>query len=257
MAAHTQAIDNLRFPDLRTLSLGSGGVIESPLFNPSLLGFIDRNKLYSHYYNRYSISNLANVGGGLYYKNNILPAGFEITSFGYNDYRESMFRFSFGKRIANYWAIGVSFQYCMFQSLQDEENTGRISADIGITYRPSETFNIGLAALHCPSVKIGDKNVDNEHLVPYSIAAGINWRVTSSALITGSVENNREEPLTGSFGVEYQPFDDFHLRTGIRTTPLRPSLGVGYRFAGFNFDVGMLYHSVLGVSMGFGFSFNF
>ena len=86
------AIDNLRIPDLRTLSIGGGGVTETPLYNPALLATLKQNRLYANYYNRYSVSELATVSGGFYFVNDILPAGFEITSFGYDEYRESLFQ---------------------------------------------------------------------------------------------------------------------------------------------------------------------
>jgi hypothetical protein len=251
------AADNLRIPDLRSLSLGGGGVTETPLFNPALLPVREQSKLYANYYNRYSVSELATVSGGFYYLNDILPTGIEITSFGYDEYRESLFRLSVGKQIAHKWSLGVAVQYSLLQSVLFEENSGRVSADIGITYRPVENMLTGLSILHFPSVKTGDKNVDNKHIAPYSVQLGFNWDIMNTVLITASLENSEEESLTGSFGMEYAPFDDFKIRTGIRTAPLRPSLGVGYRIAGINADVGMIYHSILGVSMGVGFSFSF
>ncbi|MDR1525446.1 MAG: hypothetical protein LBS79_09395 [Tannerella sp.] len=251
------ATDNLRIPDLRTLSLGGGGVTETPLFNPALLAVQKRNKLYANYYNRYSISELATVSGGFYCVNDILPAGIEITSFGYDEYRESLFRLSTGKQIAHKWSLGVAFQYALLQSALFEESSGRISADIGIMYRPVENVLTGLSILHFPSFKTGDKNIDNKHIASYSVQLGFNWDVLNMVLITGSLENSEEDILTGSFGMEYTPYDDFKIRTGIRTAPLRPSLGVGYRIAGIHADIGMTYHAVLGVSMGVGLSFSF
>lgn len=251
------AIDNLRIPDLRTLSLGGGGVTETPLYNPALLPILSQNKLYANYYNRYSVSELATVSGGFYYRNDLLPAGLEITSFGYDEYRESLFRLSMGRQIAEKWTIGVAIQYALLQSELFEENSGRVSADIGISYRPVENVLTGLSILHIPSVKVGDKNINNKHIAPYSIQVGFNWKIINTVLITGSMEHCEEDPVTGSFGTEYMPLDDFKIRTGIRTSPLRPSLGVGYRIAGFDADVGMVYHSVLGVSMGIGISFSF
>jgi hypothetical protein len=251
------AIDNLRIPDLRTLSIGGGGVTETPLFNPALLAVQKRNKLYVNYYNRYSVSELATVSGGFYYSNDILPTGIEITSFGYDEYRESLFRLSVGKQIAHKWLLGVAVQYSLLQSALFEENSGRISTDIGIAYRPVENVLAGLSVLHLPSVKTGDKNVDNKHIAPYSVQLGFNWNIMNMVLITGSLENSEEENVTGSFGMEYVPFEDFKIRTGIRTAPLRPSFGVGYCISGINADVGVVYHSVLGVSMGVGLSFSF
>ena len=251
------AIDNLRIPDLRILSLGGGGVTETPLYNPAVLATRTQSKLYANYYNRYSVSELATVSGGFYYMNNILPTGLEITSFGYDEYRESLFRLSMGRKIAERWAVGVAIQYAMLQSELFEENSGRISADIGLTYRPIENVLTGLSILHLPSVQIGDKSIDNDHIAPYLIQLGFNWEVINTVLITGSVSNCKDDPVAGTFGMEYMPLEDFKIRAGITSSPLRPSLGVGYRIAEIDIDAGMIYHSVLGVSMGVGLSFSF
>jgi hypothetical protein len=251
------ATDNLRIPDLRTLSLGGGGVTETPLCNPALLAVQKESKLYANYYNRYSIRELATVSGGLYYRNDWLPAGVEITSFGYDEYRESLFRLSTGKRIAQKWSLGVAIQYALLQSILFEESSGRISADIGLAYQPVENVLTGLSILHFPSVKTGDRNVDNKHIASYSVQLGFNWDVMDVVLITGSLENSEEDTVSGSFGMEYMPYNDFRIRSGIRIAPFRPSFGVGYRIAGIHADVGMNYHAVLGISMGVGLSFSF
>ena len=251
------ATDNLRIPDLRTLSIGGGGVTETPLLNPALLALRKESRLYANYYNRYSVSELANASGGLYFANDILPAGFEITSFGYDQYRESLFRLSAGKRIARKWSLGIAIQYAMIQSELFEEHSGRISSDIGIAYRPVENVLTGLSLLHFPSVQTGDKAFDNTHIAPFSVRIGFNCEIMNFGIITGSLENSRETPLTGAFGLEYPAFDDFRIRAGIRTAPLSPSFGIGYRIAGFMADAGMVYHAVLGASMGVGISFSF
>jgi hypothetical protein len=252
-----RAIDNLRIPDLRTLSVGGGGVTETPLYNPALTATLKQHKLYANYYNRYSISELATVSGGFYHANDFLPVGFEITSFGYDEYRESLFRLSMGKRIAEKWTVGIAVQYMLLQSLLFEESSGRVSSDVGITCYPVENVLIGLSVLHLPSVKVGYESVDNKYIAPYSLHVGFNWRVINTMLITGSADHSEEESVAGSFGVEYMPFDNFRIRTGLRSSPLKPSLGVGYQIAGIQFDAGMLYHSILGVSMGIGISFSF
>ena len=251
------AIDNLRIPDLRTLSLGGGGVTETPLYNPALLATLSRHKLYANYYNRYSVSELATVSGGIFLVNDFLPAGFEITSFGYDEYRESLFRLSLGKQIAEKWTVGVAIQFMLLQSELFEQSSGRISSDLGITFRPVENVLTGLSILHLPSVKVGDKTIDNKHIASYMIQTGFNWQVMNAVLITGTADYCEEDALGGSFGVEYMPVEKFSIRAGLRSSPLKPSFGVGYQLADIHFDVGMLYHTVLGVSMGFGISFSF
>ena len=257
LSLYAGAIDNLRIPDLRTLSIGGGGATETPLYNPAILAIKTQSKLFANYYNRYSISELSTVSGGFHYVNNIIPAGFEISSFGYDEYRESLFRLSLGRRIAEQWTVGIAIQYTMLQSELFEENSGRISSDIGITYRPVENVLTGLSILHIPSTKVGDENIDNSHIAPYSIQLGFNWEITNTMLIIGNVSNCKEDPVCGSFGMEYMPLDDFKIRAGIKSSPLMPSLGVGYRIAGIDIDTGMIYHSVLGISLGLGLSFSF
>ena len=257
LSTHICATDNLRIPDLRTLSIGGCGVTEVPLFNPAVLGTKTLSKIYASYYNRYSVNELATVNGGFYYVNDIMPTGIDITSFGYDEYRESLFRLSMGKQIARQWTIGIAIQYAMLQSELFEDNSGRVSADLGITYRPVENLLTGLSVLHAPSIKVGDKNVENKHIAPYSVHLGFNWEVINTMLITGSISNSEEDSVNGSFGIEYMPFDDFKIRIGLKTSPLMPSLGVGYRLSGIDIDAGMIYHSVLGASMGLGLSFSF
>jgi len=251
------AIDNLRIPDLRTLSIGGGGVTETPLYNPALLATLNKHKLYANYYNRYSVSELATVSGGFYYANRFLPVGLEITSFGHDEYRESLFRFALGKQIAAKWTVGVSVQYMLLQSLLFEERSARISSDMGVTFRPVENVLTGLSILHLPSIRLGDKNIDNKHIASYMIQAGFNWKVINTVLITATIDHCEETPVAGSFGMEYMPFDNFKLRAGVRSSPLKPSFGVGYELGGIHLDVGMVYHRVLGVSMGLGVSFSF
>ena len=61
----------------------------------------------------------------------------------------------------------------------------------------------------------------------------------------------------GNAGIEYAPFKNFHIRAGVQTTPLLPTLGIGYRLTGFTVDVATIYHPVLGVSTGLGLSYSF
>jgi hypothetical protein len=257
IVSNVAAKDNLRIPDLRTLGMGGGGVTTTPLLNPALLAVQDKNKLFANYYNRYSISELATVSGGFHFCNDVLPVGLDITSFGYDEYRESLFRLSFGKLLADRFSLGIAVQYALLQSELYQESTGRVSADIGLAYQPVDNLLIGLSILHLPSVHVGDKNIENKHIAPYSIQLGINYSISDNMLITGGVGHNKEDNITGAFGVEYTAFEDFSIRAGLHTTPFSPSLGVGYKIYSIRADVGMVYHSVLGTSMGIGISYSF
>ncbi|MDR3193894.1 MAG: hypothetical protein LBT76_01205 [Tannerella sp.] len=251
------ARDNLRLADVRTLGMGGNGVTHAVLFNPALLAWQDRKDARIDYFNRYSIKELATVSGGFCLPNRILPAGLHIASFGYDEYRESMFRLSVGKQLNDCWALGVSVQYALLQSVIFETDASRLSTDIGASFRPAEYWFLSLSVINFPSVSLNSESVDSERIAAYLIELGVNWQMMDDLLLTGGLAHNREAPLCASMGMEYRPFPDFHLRAGVKTSPFLPSVGAGYAFAGVTVDVVMIYHPILGVSTGIGLSCSF
>jgi hypothetical protein len=237
--------------------MGGNGVSHTPLFNPALLALQEWKELRVDYYNRYSLSELATISGGFCFPNGILPFGLHIASFGYDEYRESLFRFSAGKRLNTYLTLGVSVQYALLQSELFETDASRLSTDIGATFRPVDNWLITMSVINFPSVSLNSENIDSERIASFLIGMGVNWQVINNLLMTGGIAHNKEIPLDASLGMEYLPYTDFHLRVGLRSSPFRPSLGFGYHFSGLTAEVVMIYHPVLGVSTGLGLSYSF
>jgi hypothetical protein len=247
-----EARDNLRTPDARTLSMSGNGVVHTPLFNPALLALKVRNELRVDYYNRYSVDELATVSGGFCYANKILPAGLHIASFGYDEYRESLFRLSLGKRLNAHWTLGISVQYVILQSELFEVDASRLSTDIGATFSPVDNWLIAASVINLPSFSLNSESVDNKRITPYVVSLGISRQVINTLWITGGATHSEETPWDASLGMEYLPYTDFHFRAGLRTAPVRPSAGFGYRFHGLTTDVALIYHPILGISAGLG-----
>ncbi|MDR1600844.1 MAG: hypothetical protein LBS42_00235 [Tannerella sp.] len=251
------ATNNLRLPDIRSLSMGGNGGAHSAFFNPSLLGMQAERTLRADYYSRYSLKELATLSSGFCYPNRILPVGLHVASFGYDEYRESLFRLSAGKRLNEAWALGVGVQYAVIQSEILESDATRISADIGITFRPVDNLSTGLSIINFPSVSLNEEGVDSKRIGAYLAELNANWNMMNGVLMTAGIAHCKETSLLASFGMEYLVTDDFHLRAGIRTSPFQPSLGTGYRLNGVMIDAVMIYHPVLGASLGLGLSYSF
>jgi len=251
------ATDNLRIADVRTLGMGGNGGAHSSFFNPALLGVESSRSFRADYFNRYQMKELATLSAGLCLPNRVLPFGLNIASFGYDQYRESLFRLSVGKQLNEVWALGISVQYSVLQSEIFESDAARISTDIGIVCQPSENVLIGLSAINLPSVTLNEEGVDSERIGAYLAELNINWNIIDNVLLTGGAAHCKETPFSASLGMEYVPLDDFRFRAGIRSAPFRPSLGVGYSFLDITLDVAMVYHPVLGVSLGLGLSYSF
>jgi len=254
---YLKATDNLRLPDIRTLGMGGTGSVHSVLFNPSLLAIRTSNELRLDYYNRYSIKELSSISAGVSFRNNMLPVGLHVASFGYDAYRESMFRFSAGKQLNTKLALGIAVQYAILQSELFETTSSRLSTDIGIAFRAVDNWLITASIINFPSIAINDEEVNNERVAMWMAEVGFNWHVINNLFITGGVMRNAETPLGASIGMEYQPYKDFHLRVGLKSSPFRPSIGIGYGFSKFTADVVMIYHPILGISTGLGLSYSF
>lgn len=255
---YMSAINNLRMADIRNMGMGGGnGVTLSPLYNPALVALCTENTVRINYFNRYGLKELGNYNGSLYLPNTILSFGIDISAFGYDAYRENLFRLLLGKQLSRKWTIGVGFQYAFVQTELYEEKISQLSTDIGLVYSPVDNLLIGVLLMNTPSAQMGDKSFVIKDFEAWLLQLGFNWKVINNVLIVCSLESNDEYPLAFGAGIEYTPFTDFCVRAGIKSKPFLPAFGVGYRLAAFTIDVAAVFHPVLGVSSGIGFQLSF
>jgi hypothetical protein len=251
------AADNLRTGDIRSVGMGGNEATTSALFNPSLIALSERHIIRINYFNRYGLKELGNVNGSLYLPNDMLPLGVDIASFGYDAYRESMFRFLAAKRLNSRWAFGVSVQYALLQTELYEEQPAQLSVDMGLAYAPVDNLLASLSITNFPSIFFGDEFLEKKEFMYCLIQAGFLWEVMNRVFISAALTTSKTCALGGCLGIEYAPFGDFSIRAGVKGAPLLPSFGFGYGFSGFNVDVAAVYHAVLGISTGVGLSFSF
>lgn len=250
--------NNLRIGDIRSMSMGGNEVTQTPHFNPSLLTEFSSMKVGLHYSNRYQLKELSTISGNFYYPNSFLSAGLHISSFGYDSYRETMFRLLMAKALNDQWSLGISFQYGLLETeLWEHNSSGQISTDIGIHYKPVNNWLIGLLIMNFPSISLSHKIVDSKELTNYLIQIGFQWRVMNDVLIAATLESGEEVFITPHFGIEYTPYDTFSIRMGMKGPALLPSFGIGYSYSHFTVDISAVYHSVLGFSNGISVKYQF
>lgn len=251
------ATDNLRLVDMRSLGTGGNGVTQSTFSNPALVSFIPSRTVHIDYFNRYAMKELGTLAAGYAYPNRLLPFALDVSSFGFDAYRESLFRISLAKKLNDKWHAGVSIQYSRVQSLGAEEVPQYLSTDVGILFVPVDKVLIGVLITNWPVVSLIKENRDIKGFTDYSFQIGFQWQVINNLFIIGTGESNKTDPLTGSFGIEYRPYSSFQLRAGIQIHPLLPAFGLGYCFSSFQVNTAFLYHPVLGLSTGIGFTYQF
>jgi len=249
---------NLRLADIRSLGLGGNEVTQSSLFNPALVAFNTIRNAELGYFNRYGLKELSSGYFSVNYPNQYLSAAVNISTFGYEKYRESLFRFPLAKKLSDRWWLGVSVQYALLQTvLYEEQQVSRLSTDVGILFNPVDNLLIGLLISDLPSVRFGDNIASDNSNTPYFIQLGFQWDIINSLLITCSAKYDDEANVCPDFGIEYKPYEQFMFRMGMRGTPLTPSFGVGYVHSFIHVNTVFMYHSILGVSSGIGLAFSF
>ncbi len=251
------ARDNLRLPDVRSIALGNNGVTQSSLYNPSLVALAKGRSVHLNYFNRYGLKELGTVNGSLLLPNRLLPVAFNVYSFGYDEYRETMFRASVAKPLNRHWSAGIAFHYSMLETELYEGGKGRISTDVGVNYSPFDNLLIGMLMMNAVSVHTGDKTTKYKDFKGYMIQLGIEWEVVNNLLIMGYAGTGEDKEWTGSIGLEYKAFRSFYIRSGVEMRPVAPCFGVGYDLFSFSMDVATVYHPVLGVNIGIGITFSF
>lgn len=251
------AVDNLRLTDIRSLGMGGNEVTQSSLSNPALITLHACKSVGTDYINRYSVKELGTVHIGFQYPNIVLPASVDIFSFGYDKYRETMFRVSVGKLLNEKWRVGIGIQYAFLQTDILEDVPKRLSIDMGLLYSPVDKLFIGLLIMNFPSISLNPEKIEIKDFTDYSVQIGFQWDIMNRLLIAGTAGTDKETTITGSAGMEYIPFDKFRIRAGIKLSPLLPSMGIGYSFYRFTVDVAVVYHSVLGISSGLGLKYTF
>jgi hypothetical protein len=222
-----------------------------------LIVLTEQSSIGIHYFNPYAMKELGLLNAAFYLPNPILPAGAHIASFGYDAYRQTLFRLFTGKRLSKQWLLGLSIQYTILQTELFDEAPARLAADLGINYAPTENLLLGLLIINLPSVSVGDNTVERKDFTPYQIQAGFQWTLIDHLLLSATLDTGDEHPLGIALGIEYLPLDDFSIRAGLKGAPLLPSFGFGYRFSHYYIDAAAVYHPLLGISTGLGFSYSF
>lgn len=257
ISVYSFAQTNLRNIDSRSIGMGGNAVTNTALINPSCLCLSTSQRVDINYFNKYGLKELSSVS--LLYANPRfhLPFAVHISSFGYNKYRESMFRLALSKQVSSKWILGVSLQYSFLQSELFEEVVKRISTDAGVLFLAGENLLIGLSITDLPSVRLDDKTVNNEAFNHHSVSTGFQWRFINTMLIALTAGYDSHTNLHFNLGMEHNFYDDFFIRAGVQTNPLVPSFGAGLRFSSFTIDAAAGYHHLLGFSPGLGLSVSF
>ena len=182
------------------------------------------------------------------FPNRWLDAGIKFSTFGFSDYRYSLFSTTLAKKINHRFSIGSGL-YVGHETGDDYVKAMvHLKADIGVYFRASEWINLALLLRNVAT---------NNRLDQFLFNLGIEWHpITSFGLVMEAI-SNWGDFYAMSFGLEYEIMDQLFVRAGVRTNPNMPAMGVSYSFEKITVDVSYFSHSILGNSTSIGISFHF
>ena len=240
------------FNDLTTsnpkdFSLGDVYALSEELQNPANLSFQENQELGLSVLNRFQIKELNT--GSFYWKhpNRLLNYGFKLSAFGYEDYQIISSQTSLSKKINAKIGIGINLVYFNQSSLLEENAKHFFSSGIGFYSNLNQKIDWAFSVDNLLSTSSSE--------LPISVHSGVKYSPYPNTffLLEGSYRDNDYFNL--SVGFEYFLLEQFILRTGFKTNPKTPSLGIGYVLDKWKIDAGFSLHSTLGISSVIGISY--
>jgi len=211
--------------------------------NPGALGLVDRYFIGVAYESRYFIpeaaykglSFAAPLGGG--------TIGVIGHSFGYASYNDNRLGLSYARELSDYISLGVQVNYVQVNIGDVYGQRSSITGEVGALITPNENTAIGVHLVNPTRAKLAD--YDDER-IPTLLKIGGSYCFSEKVKLLAQVDKDLELPINGRMGIEYEPMDDFYMRTGFSTLNRSYAFGIGYSWRGIIVDVSNQWSQQLG-----------
>ncbi len=226
---------SVTFNDINSLFANEAGLAQ--LKNPGLLAFAEQ---------RFFISELRSLNAGVAYPTKSGVFGLQVSSFGFEDYREQRIGLAYARQLSSKLDIGASFQYYVWQ-ITEYGNLGVPSFQLGLQAKLAPVLRLGVHLAN----PIGQEIVEGENL-PTVFRLGLAYLPTKQLQLHAEVEKDIDFEARVKMGLEYHISDPLFIRVGIQTNPSFFSFGLGYVIQkNIKIDIAANYHQQLGFSPGF------
>ncbi|MFT6854572.1 MAG: hypothetical protein ACJA0X_000538 [Cyclobacteriaceae bacterium] len=192
--------------------------------NIGSLGLIENSSSFLGYQNRYNIGELQSIAGGITYAHDWATIGIGVFRFGGDLFNEQKIKLAIGHKL-DMISLGVGINVVQY-TIEGLETKRRLAIEFGGTVNLKENL---LLAAHI-------YNFQKSALIPTVMKAGLSYRPIKGLMINIETEKDIDLDQVFRAGVEYQIIAPIYLRTGLQTSPVRSSYGIGYVLKSFNLD---------------------
>ena len=236
-----------------SLGVGNSTVAVSGLWstfhNQGALGFFEGMQVGMYYENRFNIPEFGVKSLAFAMGTKSGTFALDMTSFGFNKFSDNKIGFAYSMKLADYLAVGIQLDYFNIQQDSYYGNISAFSGEIGILANPFDNFYVGAHIFNPWRTKLAD---DQDERLPTIFRMGISYDFSEKVKLSSEIEKDLDFPVMFKTGLQYEPIEDFILRTGVSFSEKNTFLafGVGYSFKNVTLDLAFENHPVLGFKSG-------
>ncbi len=220
--------------------------------------FVSRTDVFAIYHNQAGLAKMQNFAVALFYENRFfsslqannllqtraivasLPVGngniaLQYNMFGPSRWAESNAGIAYAIPLSEKISAGIQISY--FGSRMPEDNSTVITMGFegGVIYAINDNTSIG-AHLSNPYTPAINTSIYNEH-IPWKVKFGGHSILSPDFIFSYEIEKIQEQKNILKLGGEWLTTENFALRAGINTTPVRFYAGFGYNTNSLNIDI--------------------
>lgn len=245
----------------RAISLGHAyvgvwGDYWSLYHNPAGIAGVESVQLGAYVERRFNLRELTYGSAGA-----VLPifsrqaVGLDVSSFGFDAYRENRVGASYAINVLEVLSLGVKLNYSNLNIAQ-YGSTSAFSLDVGLNTALTDQLSVGFHAYNISQSRIVGESFEED--MPTVFTAGVAYQPSEKVLVVVDVQKDVDHPTSFRGGVEYAFAPSLAARVGVSTEPLTWNLGLGLSLKQLQLDAAFGYHERLGytphISMSFAFN---
>ncbi len=215
--------------------------VEAIWWNPAGLRLIKGVEFTSTYTNLYGMSDLGYNNVVLVVPTLIIGTwGVGYSGFGPSEYKETDIRLSFASGLGHGFYLGTNLK----NQTVDINYGGKASTfgfDVGVISNVGEKLRLAFSGININSPTLGD-TVDN---TAQRFLVGVQWKPQAEVSASLDFQKPIDEEMQVRFGNEFRLNENFVIRGGVQSFPVRFSVGFGVNWALFNFNYAYQTHEVL------------
>ena len=214
--------------------------------------------------NQAGFAGINNISAGIYYENHfllketgtrvgyfILPTrtgnfGITVSSFGFNLYNETRACLSYAKKLGGKFSVGINLNYLHRHIGNDYPDAAYVSFDAGLQTELAPSLILGAHVSNPLGIYIDSYH---EKRPPPLFRLGMAWLFSDQIILSVQADKKLSSPLNIRCGTEIKFHERFFIRAGVTSNPFTNSIGAGFRWNRWMWDIAGSVHYILGYSL--------